>query len=92
MQKEIRVYLNSRDSISRRLNRLTQAQGPGQILQCKIWVKTVESFRADVAQLVEQLSRNQQVGGSTPLVSLLFHRHDRHKARYSRILLLPMTS
>lgn len=27
---------------------------------------------ADVAQLVEQLIRNQQAGGSNPLVSLLF--------------------
>lgn len=31
--------LNSRDSISSRLNRLTQAQGPGRILYNKIRVK-----------------------------------------------------
>ena len=31
--------------------------------------RAISSFNADVAQLVEQLIRNQQVGGSTPLVS-----------------------
>lgn len=45
-RKKSGFYLNSRDSISLRLNRLTQAQGPGQILQSKIWVEMTLMYLA----------------------------------------------
>ena len=35
----------------------------------------VVRYRADIAQLVEQLIRNQQVSGSTPLVGSNDFRH-----------------